>query len=163
VEGSEDRVAALFRTYGPIIYSRCLRLLRDPGSAEDATQETFLRVHRHIDHAPDFASARAWIYRIATNYCLNELRDRKHRAEPYSFVPEVPSGSLEDLLADRDFVVRLIDETPPEVRVVAWLHHVDGIDQGEVARIIGMSRRTVVSRLLLFAKRAQTLARRTAA
>ncbi|MFI5376709.1 MAG: sigma factor, partial [Candidatus Rokuibacteriota bacterium] len=51
-------------------------------SAEDATQETFVRVRRHLEKAPDAHEALLWIYRIATNYCLNELRDRKGRPEP---------------------------------------------------------------------------------
>ena len=159
----DDKLTALYRTYGPIIYARCLRLLADRGAAEDATQETFVRVHRHIDRAPDFQSALGWIYRIATNYCLNELRNRRLRAEPRDTLPEPAGGSAEDLLADRDFVSRLIDAAPEELRVPAWLHHIDGIDQGEVARMLGVSRRTVVNRLAAFAKNAHALAQRSAA
>src|SRR6267378_1378915 len=76
---TEDRLTPLYRTYGPIIYARCMKLLGDRATAEDATQETFMRVHRHLDKAPDSTEALAWIYRIATNYCLNEIRDRKRR------------------------------------------------------------------------------------
>jgi RNA polymerase sigma-70 factor (ECF subfamily) len=159
----DDKLTALYRTYGPIIHARCLRLLGDAQAAEDATQETFVRVHRHIDRAPDFQSALGWIYRIATNYCLNEIRDRKRRAEPRDRLPDSSGESAEDLLADRDFVARLIDRAPEELRVPAWLHHIDGIDQGEVARMLGVSRRTVVNRLALFAKNAHDLAERSAA
>src|SRR5437762_3845020 len=70
-----DRLTGLYRMYGPIIYARCMRLLGDRAAAEDATQETFIRVHRHLHKAPD--EALGWIYRIATNYCLNEIRNRK--------------------------------------------------------------------------------------
>ena len=159
----EDEPTALYRTYGPIIYRRCLRLLGDKHAAEDATQETFVRVYRHIDSAPDFQSALGWIFRIATNYCLNELRNRKQRPEPREQLPERWCGSLEDSLADRDFVARLIERAPEELRVPAWLHHIDGIDQGEVARMLGVSRRTVVNRLALFAKSAHQLLQLSAA
>ena len=159
----DDKLTALYRTYGPIIHARCLRLLGDAQAAEDATQETFVRVHRHIDRAPDFQSALGWIYRIATNYCLNEIRNRKLRAEPRDQLPEVLCASVEDLMADRDFVARLIDGAPEEQRVPAWLHHIDGIDQGEVARMLGVSRRTIVSRLAEFAKSAHALMERSAA
>ena len=77
---NDDRLTALYRSYGPAIYWRCLRLLRDRAAAEDATQETFMRVLRHLDRAPDADEAIRWIWRIATNYCLNELRNSKRRA-----------------------------------------------------------------------------------
>jgi RNA polymerase sigma-70 factor (ECF subfamily) len=59
-------------------------------------------------------------------------------------------------------VVRLIDHCPEKLRVVAWLHHVDGLDQGEVARVLDVSRRTVVNRLAEFAERAQRFIARAA-
>jgi DNA-directed RNA polymerase specialized sigma24 family protein len=52
--------------YGPAIYSRCRLLLTDDGAAEDATQETFLRVWRRLDHrVPDSHEALYWICRVA--------------------------------------------------------------------------------------------------
>jgi RNA polymerase sigma-70 factor (ECF subfamily) len=162
---SDDRVSALYRTYGPVIYARCMRLLADRALAEDATQETFMRVHRHLARAPDTDEVLAWIYRIATNYCLNEIRNRKRRPEPQAELPERGDATAADvatLLADRDLVVRLIDHCPEKLRVVAWLHHVDGLDQGEVARVLDVSRRTAVSRLAEFAERAQRFIARAA-
>ena len=75
---AEDRLTELYRAYGPVIYARCRRLLADAAAAEDATQETFMRVHRHLDKA-DSRDALAWIYRIATNLAISELRKRKRR------------------------------------------------------------------------------------
>lgn len=159
---TDDRLTALYRTYGPIIYARCRKLLADAALAEDATQETFVRVHRHLDKAPDSREALAWIYRIATNYCLNEIRDRKRRAEPQADGPEVATADLAAALADRDLVARLIARCPEKLRVVAWLHYVDGMDQGEVAAVLDISRRTVVNRLGDFHERAQAFLVRAA-
>ena len=97
-----------------------------------------MRVHKHLDKAPDGGEALAWIYRIATNYCLNEIRDRKPAAP--SRPMSCPSGSARpssDVLADRDLVARIVRRSPEKLRVAAWLHHVDGLDQGEVARVLG--------------------------
>lgn len=159
---TEDRLTALYREYGQAIYWRCLSILRDEAAAEDATQETFLRVHRHLDRAPTAEEAGRWILRIATNHCLNAVRDQRRAPEPRDVLPEVPSGvALEELLADRDLVRRIVGRTEPKLRAVAWAHHVDGLDHVEAARLLGISRRTVANRLALFAERARKIVRRT--
>jgi RNA polymerase sigma-70 factor (ECF subfamily) len=142
-----DRVAELYRLYGPVIFARCRRMLRDDAAAEDATQETFVRVYRHLDRAPDAREALAWIYRIATNLCLNELRNRKSRPELHETPPERFASDLENALTNRDIASRLIERVPEKLRTVAWLHYVDGMDQEEVARVMGITRRTVFNRL----------------
>jgi len=160
---ADDRLTTLYRRFGPIIYARCVRLLGDRAAAEDATQETFVRVHRHLDKAPDPTEALAWVYRIATNYCLNEIRDRKLRPQAEAELPDVLGESLAAVLADRDVVARIVKRSPEKLRVPAWLHHVDGLDQGEVARVLGISRRTVVNRLAEFADNARKFIARSAA
>ena len=159
---TDDRLTALYRAYGPVIYARCRRLLRDGSAAEDATQETFMRVHRHLAKA-DSREALAWIYRIATNYCLNEIRNRKRRPEVSADAPETLGNDLEKVLADRDLAARIVERAPEKLRVVAWLHHVDGLDQGEVARVLAISRRTVVNRLAEFTDNARKFIGRGAA
>ncbi len=146
----DARVSELYRTYGPTIFARCVRLLGEGPAAEDATQETFVRVLRHLDRAPNAEECLAWIYRIATNYCLNELRDRRRRPDLVGELPDLAGEGAERILADRDLAAKLVGHAPDKLRVVAWLHHVDGIDQGEVARVLGISRRTVVMRLSEF-------------
>ncbi len=157
---TDDKFAFLYRTYAPTIYARCRRILGDDASAEDATQETFVRVQRHLAKAPDSREALRWIYRIATNYCLSELRSRKVRARPIegsSESEERPS----DGFANRDLVVRVLSRVPKQTSRVAWLYHVDGMDQQEVSDLLGVSRRTVVNRLAEFAQQAATYIRRT--
>src|SRR4051812_616812 len=105
---ANDSLTMLYRRYGPFIYARCARLLDDHAAAQDATQETFMRVHRHLRKAPDSNQALGWIYRIATNYCLNEIRNRKLRPQPASDGPEHAGEHLEAVLANRDAVARLI-------------------------------------------------------
>lgn len=159
---ADDRLTELYRAYGPVIYARCRRLLGEGAAAEDATQETFMRVHRHLAKA-DSREALAWIYRIATNYCLNEIRNRKHRPELHEELPEPVFAGVNDALADRDLAARIVARSPEKLRAVAWLHHVDGLDQGEVARVLDISRRTVVNRLAEFAENARKFAQRGAA
>ena len=159
----EDRLVELYRRYGPYVYARCWRMLSDDAAAEDATQETFMRVQRHLDKAPNLDAALGWIYRIATNYCLNEIRDRRLRPEPSDELPEVIGRSSEELLADRDLVARLVARAPEKLRVVAWLHHVDGMEHHELAALLEITRQTVTNRLDAFATFARKYVRRTSA
>jgi RNA polymerase sigma-70 factor (ECF subfamily) len=152
---ADDPLTTLYRRYGPFIYARCTRLLGDRAAAEDATQETFMRVHRHLHKAPDPGEALAWVYRIATNYCLNELRDRRHRLPAD---PEHAESLGEDLgaaLANRDVAAKIVRRSAEKLRTAAWLHYVDGLDQGEVARVLGISRRTVGNRIAEFTENAR--------
>jgi RNA polymerase sigma-70 factor (ECF subfamily) len=154
---SDARFRELYRSYGRVVYARCRRILGGSAAAEDATQETFLRVYRHLDKAPGNDEAIAWIYRIATNYCLNELRGRKTRARPLDPIEPAAPLTLETLLQNRDQAWHVITGVPEKLRTVAYLHHVDGLEQAEVARVLGISRRTVVYRLAEFQARARKL------
>jgi RNA polymerase sigma-70 factor (ECF subfamily) len=159
-----ERLTSLYREFGPSIYARCRSLLGDERAAEDATQETFIRVLRHLDRLPLAHEALFWIYRVATNYCLNEIRDRRTRAVAGGDPPDLPEkeGAAEGRLEDRDLVRRLVERCRPKVRVIAWLYHVDGFEQQEVADIVGVSRRTVASRLSEFSRNARKFMRRSA-
>jgi RNA polymerase sigma-70 factor (ECF subfamily) len=154
-----ETVARLYRRYGPIIYARCLRLLRDDAEAEDATQETFLRVQRHVHRVADEQDALRWIYRVATNYCFNELRNRKRRPAPVAVLPDRAAATpgSDQRIADRQLVLQLLERMPEKVKSAAWLYHADGFEQEEVARILGVSLRTVATRLALFSQKIQKL------
>ena len=68
----------LYRQYGPMVMRRCRQLLRDEDLALDATQDVFVRLIERRDHLrADYPSS--LLYRIATNLCLNRIRDAKKR------------------------------------------------------------------------------------
>ena len=156
----DDRLATLYETYAPTILALCRRLLGDKAAAEDAMHETFLRVHRHLDRAGDGRTAMVWIYRIATNYCFNQIRDGKNEPLAVDVLPDRAGQSLEDVLADRDFASRLIRGAPVKLRAAAWLYHVDELEQTEIADVLEISLRTVVTRLAAFIAYARRFARR---
>ena len=159
----DNQVKQMYERFGPSIYSRCRHLLRDPVAAEDATQEVFLRVMRHIDSAPKDRAALAWIYRISTNYCLNMLRDGQRHAEPMDTLPEQHVDTFEEEVVTRDWADRLMSETPEALKAPAELYHLRGMEQSKVAKALGVSRRTVLYRLGEFAERARRFAERAEA
>jgi RNA polymerase sigma-70 factor (ECF subfamily) len=150
----------IYARFGPTVYIRCQQILRDPAAAEDATQEVFLRIHQRLARIRGTREALAWLYRAATNHCLNELRNGRHRPMLVDAPPERMGPSLEQQLLDHNLVVRLVRWIPEALVLPAWLYHVDGLDQARVAEICGVSRRTVSYRLARFANEARQLLER---
>jgi RNA polymerase sigma-70 factor (ECF subfamily) len=161
-----DRFEDLYVRHGAAVFARCRRILDDHALAEDAAQETFLRVHHHIRSAPahDSDETLRWMFRIATNYCLNMLRDRRRRPVPTADLSHLADhDSGEDLLADRDLGRRLTLHAPEHIRAVAWRYHVEGLAQQEIADEFGISRRTVVNYLGAFTTFARKFERKLTA
>ena len=145
-------VEALSLRYGPMVLRRCRRLLRDEDEALDACQDVFVRLLVNRTRL-DGAYPSSLLFRIATNVCLNRIRDRKRR-------PETPALKDDELLASiasaespgglsdaRMLLDRLFGRQPESSRTIAVLHYLDGLTLEEVARHTEMSVSGVRKRL----------------
>jgi len=137
----------LYRAHGCMVYSRCRRLLRDRASAEDAVHETFLRVRAYLTSVSDESELVPLLCRIATNYCLKVLRKRNLQARlvDADIVPD--SSPHHDEAVTRFHAKQALEHLPEQTRRVVLLTYAAGMTQDEVARSLGISRRTVVYRL----------------
>jgi RNA polymerase sigma-70 factor (ECF subfamily) len=93
----------------------CYRMLGSPFEAEDAVQDTLLRAWRGLERFEGRASLRSWLYRIATNVCLDMLHARKGRARPMDLgAPRSPDGPIGEILPEVTWI-----EPVPDGRVIA--------------------------------------------
>jgi RNA polymerase sigma-70 factor (ECF subfamily) len=140
--------ARLYREYGPAVYRRCLRLLRDRDAAQDATQEVFVRLVGNMARLEGRQDVLPWIYRVATNHCLNLRRNSGRHAES-ELTPdlEVASGREADALPDRRLAQQLLSRFDELTQAVAVGTFVDGMEREEVATALGVSSRTVTRKL----------------
>lgn len=152
-----NRVETMYAKYGPTIYARCRRLLKNQVIAEDATQDVFMKVLKHIASAPSEDAVLPWIHRITTNHCLNVLRDSKRHAEPVEHLPDLVDDEFEDMVLARNFANHVLGSSPESLRTPAMLYHGKGMDQSKVAATLGVSRRTVLYRLAAFSREAMKL------
>src|SRR5262245_61382551 len=134
-----------------MVLRRCRRLLRDEEEAMDVCQEVFVRLLERRDRL-DARYPSSLLYRVATNLCLNRIRDRKRRPTSgedealhrIACAEEPGAGSEARLL-----LARLFGRHPESSRTIAVLHHVDGLTLEQVAEVVGMSVSGVRRRLRL--------------
>src|SRR5437899_4979673 len=90
----------------------CCRMLGSGFEADDAVQETLLRAWRAADGFEGRSSVRSWLYRIATNVCLDMLRGRQRRARPMELGPSSPPEEhlLGEMLPEHAWVSPIADE-----------------------------------------------------
>jgi RNA polymerase sigma-70 factor (ECF subfamily) len=123
----------------------CRRMLGSSSDAEDAVQETLLRAWRSSGRFEGRASLRTWLYRIATNVCLDALGNAARRPVPVEELPRpvqacVEPDPSEGILARdrlRLAIEAAIDSLPPRQRAVLLLREVLSWRASEVAELLG--------------------------
>ena len=134
-------VAALSRRFAPMVLRRCRQLLRNQDEALDACQDVFVRLIERRESL-DAQYPSSLLYRMATNVCLNRIRDRARRPETPDeerlfaiACAERPGAESEA----RMLLDRLFNRHPESSRTIAVLHYVDGLTLEQVATATNMS------------------------
>ncbi len=154
------RADALYRTYGGIVFRCCARLLRDPEEAKDATQDVFIKLLRNVDALDRDDHAVAWVYRVATNHCLNLRRDGARERPDHERI-EVAGGGAHPSYPDLHLARSILTRFDAQTRAIAVGVIVDEMDHEEVASSLGVSKRTVTRKLKRFFAHARKFVART--
>lgn len=160
--GDLDSFNCLVTTYQDQVYSHAFRMMGDEDAAADATQDAFISAFRNLRSFRG-GSFRAWLFRIVTNACYDELRRRKRRPttslEPLDDSGEEvespgwladPSDTPEQRAERRELeraIQHCLDDLPDDFRAVVVMVDVNGFDYVEAAQSIGKPVGTVKSRL----------------
>ena len=153
------------------VYSRALMMMRQEDDALEISQEAWVRVWQRLALFHGDSSFATWVTRITINLCLDRLRQQKrHTAESIEQI-EAESGGIENQMPVvvpnptenlerqelRDRIEAAMDKLSPDHRAVLLLHEFEGLEYKEIARRVGCSLGTVMSRLFYARRRLAAL------
>jgi RNA polymerase sigma-70 factor (ECF subfamily) len=156
--GDERAFRALVEPYRRALEIHCYRMVGSLQDAEDLAQETLLRAWRALERFQPRAQFQTWLYRIATNACLDELERRPRRPEPVDPFPDRPRPEAASPTYDPAAryairegmelaLMRAIQELPGRQRAVLIFRDVLGWTAPEVAEVLGSTVAAVNSAL----------------
>lgn len=159
--GCRDSFDALVDQYYQAVYSHAYRILRNSEDAADATQTTFVKVHRSLKEFDTDRPLRPWLYRICGNACIDIARNKyrgHEELDKHAYMLEGgdrPEAAAEQSELQRK-IQRAILKLPERYRRIIVLRHYEQMDVDEIARTVGAPEGTIKSWLF----RARALLRR---
>jgi RNA polymerase sigma-70 factor (ECF subfamily) len=145
----EQAFTLVLRRYETLVYRLCCALLRDRSQAQDAAQESLVRIWKSLGRYDGRAALSTWIYAITRNRCLTALSQRPALAAPGEPEVEALEAMGEDIEAqDQGAVLRaLVDRLPERYRRVLLLYYYEERSVSEVAQMLAMPAGTVKTTL----------------
>ena len=166
LRGNVNDFEKLVTAYEKNVYSLALRMIGDPEDAADMTQETFIKAYRSLSSFRGDSKFSSWLYRIASNVCLDFLRSRsRHPQVSLSSsdedgrtafeLPDMSRNPEEQLMKklSMEAVRRGLEQLPEQQRQILVLRELGGLSYAELARILGLEEGTVKSRIFRARKR----------
>jgi len=159
--GEEAAFAQILERYRTPIYNLCYRMTRNPEDARDLGQEIFIKVFSLLERYDEEYAFSSWLFRIATNHCIDHLRRNRLRLlslerdggydeeEAEIQIPD-PGPPPDVKLQRREAVERLeevIAELPPHYRVITLLRHDQELSYEEIAEALDLPLGTVKARI----------------
>lgn len=161
----EALLTEVYTRYATALHSYAFRLLGNQEDADDVTQEVFIRVHGRLAQLRDPARLRPWLYRIATNLCMDQLRRRSRVRRIFGIAVNIDPTDREndepgqheiahptstagiDGVVERDHIARALRRMPPKYATCLVLHTAQGLSYREIAEILGITTGAAAVRL----------------
>jgi RNA polymerase sigma-70 factor, ECF subfamily len=143
----ERQFAQLFEEFSAPIYNYVLRMVSDPDRAADITQDTFIKAYRKLDTVTDATSTRSWLYRIATNTAIDDMRRRRMVSPMGDDAPtyanradQGPGPEAQVMAATLDErVQRALMRLRPNHRQCLLLSDLDDMSAQQIGEVMGLS------------------------
>lgn len=155
--GDSAAMDQLLRRHYDRVHAVCRRIAGGSRDADDAVQEAMIRVVRNIDRFDGRAAFGTWVYRIATNTALDELRRRKRQPQLHVVADDDERGPIEptddrahrtvEAVADRLSINEALAQLPDEFRLPVVMRDVGDLDYAEIADELAIPIGTVKSRI----------------
>lgn len=166
-KGDTAALDLIIDLYTQKLYGYCNSILKNEADAEEALQDTFIKVYNKIDMFNSATNFNAWIYRIASNTAKDILRKNKNKSKCISFdkpfEDDISSNSIGKCMEVADnsnnpssklqtneaksAIMKEISELPELYKEVLLLRHIDDLNYEEIADVLGCRVGTVKSRL----------------
>ena len=157
--GDENAFATLIEKYQRRVHAVAFRKVRDFQTAEDITQETFLRVHQKLATLNDPTKFSGWLYAIVDHLCIAWYRENRLQTESLQdiYISEIETDvysryiatehAKTTAVAQQDLVKRLLTKLKESDREVITLHYFEEMTSSEIGEFLGVSENTIKSRL----------------
>jgi RNA polymerase sigma-70 factor (ECF subfamily) len=153
-QGNQEAFTQLVETYQRPVYNLCYRMLGDPEEAEDASQETFLRVYKNIKHYDADRPFSTWLLSIAAHLCIDQLRKRRMVVISMDTTPYLdpadgspgPEAAFY-LKEDQGRVQALLKTLNPHDRAAVIMYYWYDFSYDEIAKTLSLTPSAVKSRL----------------
>ena len=154
---SEALLTDAYNHFSAAIHSYAYRVLGNQEDADDVTQETFIKVYYRLTQLRDAARLRPWLYKIATNLCMDQLRKRARTRKIFGLSVSLEAGSSDseytngsevaqpgstaaiDGVAERDVIARVLQRMAPKYATCLILHSAQGLNYREIAEVLGIT------------------------
>jgi RNA polymerase sigma-70 factor (ECF subfamily) len=149
-ERKEQAMRSLERwvtTFQPVVFRAAYLILKDKQSAEDVAQDTFIRAYNAALRSDPGDGVRSWLYRIAVNTALNELRRRKRETAAVSKLDKDTGFDPTSGTDTRSVVADAIDRLPDRLRVAVICRYFLDLSEAEMATVLRVRPGTIKSRL----------------
>lgn len=158
VQGDRDAFAEVVRKYqGPVI-RLCYSLLHNHQEAEDLAQEVFVKAFYALERFKGSSAFYTWLYRIASNHCLDYLRKKsRHPEQSWDELLEKRGSEIEKLLSkdpaagqsreDQELVHQVLEHVSADFRIILVLRDIQGLTYEEIAQALSCSLDAVKGRL----------------
>lgn len=143
--GDEEAVKAVYNRFSGAVYALSLAILRDPGRAADATQQTFIKAWRSASSYDPGREFAPWIYSIARRTAIDIYRKERRRI-PSDKVDAISEGTSMERVWEVFQVRVAVDQLTDEERQVVAMSHFQGLTHTEIAKRLDIPLGTVKSR-----------------